>query len=153
MLSSPIQLVHPNMSRDVPTQVHSSERRDARRRSSFIKAMADLLALLLTSVGLTVVIVWPEDGPAAYLRDRVIRVIIPRPARGVLDCYICLGFWVGLVLSPAWWIVSGSYWSWFGCLMTPGLFWILLGNPSSHAAGNEDSRDERTKDNGSGSEN
>ena len=65
--------------------------------------LAEYLAYLLSSVGLTVLLVWPQTGPGAWVRDRVLRRLLPRRARDVLDCYICLGFWVGLALSPIWW--------------------------------------------------
>jgi len=88
--------------------------------------LADYLAYLLSSVGLTVLLVWPQTGPGAWLRDRVLRRVLPERARGVLDCYICLGFWSGLALSPAWWAAEHRLWCWTGCLAVPALFWFVL---------------------------
>jgi hypothetical protein len=88
--------------------------------------MSDLLAYLLSSVGLTVLVVWPQDGPAAWVRDRLLRRALPPNAARVLDCYICCGFWCALVLSPLWWWQFRSLWCWTGCLMVPGLFWAFL---------------------------
>lgn len=104
--------------------------------------LADVTSLLLSSVGLTVLVVWPENGPMASLRERVLRPMLPTAAREVLDCYICMGFWAGLGLSPIWWAFTRSYWCWSACLMVPGLFWILLGNPASPAAESEVTSDE-----------
>lgn len=104
--------------------------------------MTELTTLLLASVGLTVLVVWPESGPAAAIRDRILRPLLPKAHVGVLDCYICTGFWAGLVLSPIWWIFTSEFWCWFSCLMTPGLFWTLLGNPSSLPAEEEGLHDE-----------
>lgn len=104
--------------------------------------LTDLTAFLLTSMGLTVLVVWPEHGPSAWLREHLLRRSLPRPAQGVLDCYICAGFWIGLLLSPVWWYLSRAHWAWFGCLMTPALFWLTLvpmaadttADPRSHDA-------------------
>ncbi len=88
--------------------------------------MANLLAFLLTSVGLTVVIVWPQDGPGAWTREQVLRRLIPSPWEKLLDCYICLGFWIGLILSPLAWLLWREPWCWAGSLMTSAVFWIVL---------------------------
>ena len=50
--------------------------------------LADYIAYLLSSLGLTVLLVWPQSGPGAWVRERVLRRLLPRRARGVLDCYI-----------------------------------------------------------------
>lgn len=84
------------------------------------------LTFLLASVGLTVLIVWPETGPSAWLREKVLRKLLPGQAVKVLDCYVCLGFWVGAALSPLWWYLTGEHWVWFGCLMTPAIFWVVV---------------------------
>ena len=60
-----------------------------------------LLAYLLSAVGLGVLIVWPQTGPRAWMRERVFRKLLPGTCGNVLDCYICCGFWCGLILSPA----------------------------------------------------
>jgi hypothetical protein len=88
-----------------------------------------LLTYLLSAHGLAVLVVWPSKGPSAWLREKVVRRFLPRAARGVLDCYICTGFWSALILSPLWWHFYHAWWVWAGCLMTSGIFWILLGNP------------------------
>ena len=91
--------------------------------------VADIASLVLASVGLTVLIVWPESGPSAWIRDRVLRRLLPAKTGDVLDCYICCGFWAGLILAPIWWWFTRQYWCWAACLMTPALFWMILGNP------------------------
>jgi len=89
-----------------------------------------LTSFLVASMGLTVLIVWPQEGPGAWVRERALRRVLPGKAKEVLDCYICLGFWSGLVLSPAWWLMCREHWVWGGCLMTPALFWLVLRNPT-----------------------
>ena len=88
--------------------------------------LVEYVAYLLCSVGLTVLLVWPQTGPGAWVRDRVLRRLLPRRARDVLDCYICLGFWAGLALSPIWWAAEHRLWCWTGCLAVPALFWLVL---------------------------
>ena len=92
--------------------------------------LAYLVSFLLSSLGLTILIVWPQEGPGAWLRERVLRRVLPGKAKEVLDCYICLGFWSGLALSPLWWLMCRQPWVWGGCLMTPALFWLVLRNPT-----------------------
>ncbi len=89
--------------------------------------MTNLAAYLLSSVGLTVLVIWPEGGPAAFLREKILRRLLPKPVAGVLDCYICFSFWAGLLLSIPWWFIYHRPWVWFGCLMPPGLFWLVMG--------------------------
>jgi hypothetical protein len=89
-------------------------------------ALVDLATHILSAMGLTILVVWPDHGLIALLRDRVLRRLLPAGARGVLDCYICCGFWCALLLSPAWWRLCGGYWCWFGCLMVPAVFWLVL---------------------------
>ena len=103
--------------------------------------LASLFALLLTAVGLTVLVVWPAAGPSAWLRDRVVRRTVPAPFREVLDCYICCGFWCGLLLSPPAWLLCHQPWTWLSCLMTPAVFWVIL-RPEGAADGehNADSK-------------
>ena len=84
------------------------------------------LALLLSSMGLTVLVVWPQTGPSAWVRERILRRLLPKNTQEVLDCYICFGFWAGFLLSPIWWMLTEQPWSWSGCLMTPALFWLAL---------------------------
>ena len=89
-------------------------------------------------MGLTILIVWPQDGPGAWVRERALRLVLPGWAKGVLDCYVCLSFWSSLVLSPVWWLMCREPWTLFGCLMTPSLFWLVLRNPAGDN-GTEDS--------------
>src|SRR4051812_48963841 len=91
------------------------------------------ISYLLASVGLTVLVVWPWKGPSAFLRERLLRRILPAEASAVLDCYVCFGFWGGLALSPVWWTFDHRPWIWLGCLMIPGLFWLVLHYPGSQA--------------------
>lgn len=85
-----------------------------------------LVTLELSAIGFTILIVWPQTGPSAWLRDQVIRRALPGSAAAVLDCYICLSFWAGLFLGAAWWYATGAAWCWAACLMTPGLMWLAL---------------------------
>gem|GEM_PF-3046186 len=85
-----------------------------------------LLTYLLASCGLTILIVWPENGPSAWLRDEVGRRLLPGKAGEVFDCYVCCGFWSGFILSPLWWTWYHEPWYWFGCLMVPAIFWFIL---------------------------
>jgi len=90
-------------------------------------SMTGLIAYLLSSIGLTVLVVWPKDGPGAWFRENVLRRLFSSSAMvEVLDCYICSGFWIGLFLSPFWWFALREPWYWSGCLMISGLFWLIL---------------------------
>ena len=91
-----------------------------------MEQIANLVSFLLASVGLTVLIVWPQTGPGAWLRESVLRPALGDKAGEVLDCYVCLGFWSGLLLSPICYWLTGQYWSWAGCLMVPAVFWWAL---------------------------
>jgi hypothetical protein len=93
--------------------------------------LAYLLSFLLSSMGLTILVVWPQDGPGAWVRERLLRKGLPGKAEEVLDCYVCTGFWAGLILSPPWWLMGAENWAWAGCLMTPALFWLVLRNPGN----------------------
>jgi hypothetical protein len=81
-----------------------------------LPSMTELLAFLLASMGLTILIVWPQDGPGAWLRENVLRKALPGKGKEMLDCYICSGFWCGLAFSPAWWLMCRERWTLFGCL-------------------------------------
>lgn len=83
------------------------------------------LCYLLSSIGLTVIVVWPDKGPAAWIRERIVRFIVPVRLAAALDCYICFGFWSGLALSPLFWWEYRESWCWSGPLITPGMFWVL----------------------------
>jgi len=85
-----------------------------------------LLGYLLSAIGLTVLIVWPEDGPGYWVREKILRPLLPGKANAVLDCYICFGFWSGLVMSAVWWRWEHAPWLWTGCLMVPAVFWMVL---------------------------
>ena len=101
--------------------------------------MTYLLSFLSVVEVAEILIVWPQDGPGAWLRER------PRRAAGqgkeVLDCYVCMSFWSGLALSPLWWSMCREPWTWAGCLMPPSLFWIVLRNPAAEEG--TDSRSDR----------
>jgi hypothetical protein len=86
---------------------------------------AQLAAYLLSTMGLTVLIVWPERGPGAWLRDRLLKRVLGERLAEALDCYICCGFWCGLALSPAWWLLYRQAWIWTGGLMVSFLFWLM----------------------------
>lgn len=85
------------------------------------------LGYLLSAMGLAILVVWPEHGPGACVRDKVFRRVLPKSLHGVLDCYICFGFWSGLAMSILWWTIYRRPWIWFGCLMTPAAFWLVMG--------------------------
>lgn len=88
--------------------------------------LANWAASVLSAMGLTILIVWPQSGPGALLREKVLRRALPPPAREVLDCYICAAFWCGLLLTPIWIVFDRHLWCWTGCLTTPIMFWIVL---------------------------
>ncbi len=86
----------------------------------------EFLAYTLSAMGLTILLVWPQTGPSAWVRERVLKRGLPSRAQAVLDCYICCGFWCGLVFSPLWWTLQHRPWCWTGCLVVPTLFWLVL---------------------------
>jgi hypothetical protein len=91
--------------------------------------MSDLVPFLssvLAAMGLTILLVWPTGGPSAWFRDRVLKRMLPSSATGVLDCYICFGFWSGLLGSVPVWLVYRQPWSWTLCLVVPFLFWLVV---------------------------
>ena len=100
--------------------------RKGARRAFFVAQFVELLTLLLSSIGATVLLVWPEKGPAAWARERILRRVLGATAGGVLDCYVCAGFWAGLALGVAWWFLYAHAWCFFNALMTPAAFWVLL---------------------------
>lgn len=99
--------------------------------------MTSLLTYLLGGTGLTILIVWPGGGPAAFFRDRVLRSLLGRRASEALDCYICCGFWCGLLLAPLHWWMYGEPFVWFGCLMIPMIFWLLFHRSDSDSPGSQ----------------
>ena len=86
-----------------------------------------LIAYVLTAMGLAVLVVWPQEGPGAWVREKILRKVLPKPISGVLDCYICCGFWTGWAVAVPWWLLYRQDWVWFGCLMVPAVFWLVLG--------------------------
>lgn len=100
----------------------------AHGRPHRMNELAHLAAFLLTAVGLTVLLVWPDGGPGAWVRERLLRRILPARAAGALDCYVCCGFWCGAALSPAWWWLLNYHepWCWLGGPMTAAVFWLVL---------------------------
>ena len=105
--------------------------------------MSYLISFLLASMGLTIVIVWPQDGPGAWVRENILRKALPVKSKEMLDCYVCTSFWSGLVLSPVWWLMCRERWTWSGCLMTPAVFWLAWRNPApiEKAADEKDAED------------
>ena len=103
--------------------------------------LAYLASFLLSSMGLTILVVWPESGPGAWVREQVLRPALPSTARGALDCYICLSFFSGLALSPMWWFFCRAFWCWAGCLMTPCVFWLVLRPTGSALEASEEDSD------------
>jgi len=91
-----------------------------------VRELVVLATYILAAMGLTILIVWSEDGPGAFVREQVLRKFLPTAAHRVLDCYICFGFWTGLVLSIPWWFMYHEKWVWFGCLIVPALFWLVI---------------------------
>lgn len=85
------------------------------------------LAYALSAMGLTILVVWPENGPGSYVREHLLRRRLPKSAHGMLDCYICFSFWSGLILSVPWWLIYHQNWVWFGCLIIPAVFWWVTG--------------------------
>lgn len=68
----------------------------------------ELVAYLLSAAGLTILIIWPTGGPGAFIREKILRAVLPKAAHGVLDCYICFSFWAALALAaPSRRVVSG----------------------------------------------
>lgn len=84
-----------------------------------------LVSYVLSSMGLSVLLVWPQRGPSAWVRDRLLLPRLPKSAQAMLDCYLCCSFWSGLLLSPAWWVFYHRPWCWSGCLIAPLLFWLI----------------------------
>ena len=85
-----------------------------------------LVSYLLAAMGLTILLVWPVSGPGAFVREKVLRRLLPKPVAGVLDCYICCGFWAGMFLAVPWWLMCHQYWAWFGGLMVSAIFWLVM---------------------------
>lgn len=77
-----------------------------------------LFSSLLIAVGLTVLIVAPSHGPVAKVRDEAAAALRLVRLDGLLSCYICLGFWVGLGVGLA---GDDLLAVWLG---TPALLWF-----------------------------
>jgi hypothetical protein len=80
---------------------------------------------LFSSMGVTILIVWPADGLGAWVRERVLRRILPVSIKAVLDCYICSSVWIGLIAAPFWW-AAGFHWSAVAWLALPAIFWLAM---------------------------
>jgi hypothetical protein len=93
--------------------------------------LANLLSAIFTGMGLTILFVWPEHGPTAWIRDNVIRPTLPAACRGVLDCYVCFGFWAGLLVGALWWWQTRQFWCWSNGFMVSAALWICLRVSSS----------------------
>jgi len=59
----------------------------------------------------------PHDETVMSSRGRV---------AGVLDCYICLGFWLGTGLGALWWWWCEHPAYWLGGAMVAAVFWAVL---------------------------
>lgn len=94
---------------------------------SGVDSLAVFFAYMLSAMGLAIVVVWPETGPGAFVREKILHKLIPAALHGLLDCYICFGFWTGLALSVVFWLIYGMAWMYFGCLMVPAAFWLVMG--------------------------
>jgi hypothetical protein len=92
----------------------------------WLPEMAHLVEFVLATMGLTILVVWPQGGPMGWIRDRIIRPLLPGKTKGVLDCYICFSFWAGVVVSGIWWWIYGESWIWSGPVMVPAVFWVAL---------------------------
>ncbi len=42
-----------------------------------MQGLANFTGYLLSGVGLTVLIIWPEGGPGAFFREKVLRRVLP----------------------------------------------------------------------------
>lgn len=87
--------------------------------------LTQLLILLLSAMGLTIMIVWPTGGPGAWVREKLLRPVLGGRGGEVLDCYICFSFWAGLLVGTVASRVD-HLWPLAACLMTPVLFWVSL---------------------------
>lgn len=76
--------------------------------------MSDSFTIAMAGLGLAAVIVMPEQGPTAWLRERV----LTRAGRGPFDCMLCLAPWAGLA---AWGIDRIAPVGAMGALIAPGL--------------------------------
>lgn len=101
--------------------------------------MEYLVSYILAVAGVAVLVVWPDRGPSAWARDRVLRRVLSRRVAAAIDCYVCTAFWSGAALSPFWWQFDHRPWIWFGCLMTPPIFWVVLGHHQPHSIGHQPS--------------
>ena len=81
----------------------------------FTGFVGDLFELSAAAVGATALIVFPRTGPVAYARERWVRPVMGK-AEGVLDCYLCLSFWMGLGFGMA----GGEP---MAALVAPGVVW------------------------------
>lgn len=93
-------------------------------------SVVNFFGFLLSAMGATILIVWPETGPSAWVRESILRKLLPGRASGVVDCYVCLSFWMGLAFGALWWCWTGKPMYWCGCLMIPAVFWIVLHMPT-----------------------
>jgi len=97
--------------------------------------MSDAFGLslfVLSCMGLTILLVWPVDGPSAWVRERVLRKLLPARVAKVLDCYICLSVRIALIAAPFWWR-AGFHWSAIAWPVVPGMFWLVM--PESRSGG------------------
>ena len=105
------------------------------RNSIWRNSVSDAIALVVyvfSSMGATILLVWPVDGPGAWIRERILRRLLPASARKVLDCYICLSVWIALIGVPFWWM-GGYRWPAIAWLIVPAAFWLAM--PESRSGG------------------
>lgn len=92
----------------------------------------DLLVVVTMVLGITILVVWPNYGPGAFIRELIRRVLKPVRMEGVLDCYLCLAPWVGLGVATVLWsweVTTIPTWQLFAVpLMVPVAIWYAF-NP------------------------
>jgi hypothetical protein len=105
------------------------------RKPNWRICVSDAVALVVyvfSSMGATILLVWPVDGPGAWIRERIVRRMLPASAGKVLDCYICLSVWIALIGVPFWWM-AGYRWCAVAWLVVPAVFWLVM--PHSRSGG------------------
>lgn len=92
----------------------------------------ELLVVAALVLGLTILVVWPNHGPGAIVRELARKVLKPLGADGVLDCYMCLAPWMGLATAWALWnweVTNLSTWQLFSVpFLVPAMIWYAF-NP------------------------
>lgn len=104
--------------------------------------MTEFIAFILSSIGLTVWIVWPEEGFWAIIRHKM-QKLLPAHFRTVPDCYICSGFWIGTFLGIVWWPLTGRPFYITGGLMVSAMFWIFMNWPAIPEISNQSEKNDK----------